>query len=102
MTLVRYLRYNPWYTLLGGYFLLSILLKATTPVDITVPCIWKSLFHLSCPGCGLTSAAIDILKLDWAAAWDSNPLVYVVLPAIVGLVATDFSAFMKKNRKSRL
>ena len=48
-----------------------------------VPCIWKKLFGIPCPGCGLTGAYISLLNFDIANAMRMNilsvPLLLLVL-----------------------
>jgi len=34
---------------------------------------------IPCPGCGMTRAFLSLLRLDFAAAWNWNPAVYLLL-----------------------
>jgi hypothetical protein len=43
------------------------------------------LLHVPCPGCGLSRAAFALLRGDTHAAFAAHPLVFVALPAAVGL-----------------
>jgi hypothetical protein len=53
-------------------------------VDAVLPtvCWSRRWFDASCPGCGLTRAAIAAMHGDMAAAWALNPAVFAVLPAL--------------------
>lgn len=73
----------------GLYFVVSSILKLSTGIDICIPCIWKSIFGFQCPGCGLTTAFIDLLKLDFKGAYGSNRLIYIVAPAVLYFIITD-------------
>lgn len=65
-------------------------------IDVCIPCLWTTIFHVHCPGCGLTTATMSILKLNFAGAWEANPLVFVVVPAIIFYAAIDFLQFRKR------
>lgn len=43
-----------------------------------VGCPLRYFFGICCPGCGITRASLSILKLDFAAAFNYNPLVFVL------------------------
>ena len=49
-----------------------------------LPCPLRSLTGVPCPFCGLTTATIELTHGDWAAAAQSNPLVYVGAAAALG------------------
>lgn len=53
-----------------GYVILSAILKASTGVDICIPCLWDTIFGFHCPGCGLTTALISLLKCDLNTAYE--------------------------------
>jgi hypothetical protein len=76
--------------LLGGYQLCSILLTLLSGIDIGIPCIWLAMFGSTCPGCGLTRATCALFRLDPVAAFQANPLVFIVLPALAYYVVQDF------------
>lgn len=80
-SLFKYLKLRWPFTLVVGYMAFSMVLRATTSVDICIPCLWETCFGFHCPGCGLTRATIAIMQLDFSKAYECNPLVYLVLPA---------------------
>lgn len=43
-----------------------------------VPCFWLSLFHLPCPGCGMSRAVIAAMQLDFGAAFRLHPMFWSV------------------------
>jgi len=51
-------------------------------------CLSRRLFHLPCPGCGLTRASAHLAKGEWSAAVRDHPLAPVLaLEAILGWAA---------------
>jgi hypothetical protein len=46
------------------------------------PCLFRALFGVRCPGCGMTRALSCALHGRARDAWRHNPLVVVVLPLL--------------------
>lgn len=44
-----------------------------------IPCLWKTLFGVTCPGCGLTRAWAMLLRGRWLEAARMNWLIYPVV-----------------------
>lgn len=56
-------------------------------IPLVPPCPLRALTGIECPGCGGLRASWSLLHGDLASAWESNPMVFVVIPALaVGLV----------------
>ena len=43
-----------------------------------IPCIWRYLFHIPCPGCGMTRAWLSALRLDFSAAFRYHAMFWSV------------------------
>lgn len=84
---------NKIIAILGFYFLFSAILKATADIDICIPCLWKSIFGVQCPGCGLTTAFISFIELDFRKAFESNWLIFIFIPFGIYYTAKDFVKF---------
>lgn len=41
-------------------------------------CLSRRVFHLPCPGCGMTRAFAHLAKLEWSAAWQDHPLSFAL------------------------
>jgi hypothetical protein len=46
------------------------------PSEYKIPCIFNYATGMQCPGCGLTRASMAILRGDFAAAFNFNPLIF--------------------------
>ncbi len=70
-------------------------------LGVYVPCIFRKITHLYCPGCGTTRMLAAILTGDFYQALRYNPLICILLPlAIVYLV--DYLINQARGRKSLL
>lgn len=52
--------------------------------DIGIPCFIHETYGLVCPGCGVTRMFFALLNLDFKAAFFYNPLVFLLLPFMIG------------------
>lgn len=95
---INYFGYNKISTFVGFYFFVSVILKVTTRIDICIPCVWKSVFRFECPGCGLTTAFVSLLKLDYQKSLESNWLIFVIVPIGLFYITQGFIGNYKKNK----
>jgi hypothetical protein len=52
--------------------------------QISPTCLFSYFFDFKyCWGCGLTRATIALMNADLIAAWQLNPLVFIVVPLII-------------------
>jgi uncharacterized protein DUF2752 len=71
---------------LAGLAVLHVWVPSNDPSGAI--CLSRRLFHLPCPGCGMTRAFAHLAKGEWAAAVADHPLAPVVaLEIILGWVA---------------
>jgi Protein of unknown function (DUF2752) len=96
----KYLWQRIFLVAIVAYMIFSVLLYAATDIDICIPCLWTAVFGVHCPGCGLTTATINIARLDFAGAWEANKFAFIVLPAILIFVYQDIAGFLKKEAHS--
>lgn len=94
---IKYTARNKFITGVTFYLFFSTVLKAATSIDICIPCVWKSIFDVDCPGCGLTTATINLMQFDIIGAFESNWLIFIVLPTVTYYVIQDYFKFMKEN-----
>lgn len=69
-------------SLCAGAVLFCFLRFITQRLEISV-CIFKNLFGVPCPGCGLTRGFISILRLDFKSALRYNILSVPIFAALV-------------------
>lgn len=49
---------------------------------LSVPCPIRAATGRLCPGCGVTRMCLALLRWDWAAAWNANPVLLLMLPVL--------------------
>jgi hypothetical protein len=97
--ILPYLKSRLWVLGAGLYLGLGVILFLSLQWNILPPCLWTSLWGIRCPGCGLTTAFLHLIQGQTLAAWDSNPLLFLVLPAGIYLGIWDFIHFLGQSQK---
>ena len=62
---------------------------------LAIPCLFYTLTGLLCPGCGNTRAAFALLRLDFSAAFQFNPLFLVEFFYLAWILFHCSRAFLK-------
>ena len=71
-------RLNNIIILLFGFLFILVAISGTIKFD----CIFKKLFNISCPGCGLTRSFRSLLRLDIISSFKYNffgPIIFIIL-----------------------
>ena len=95
-SVTKYIAINKIIVIVGNYFIFSTILKATSGIDVCIPCLWKMIFGFHCPGCGLSTALISLMKLDFRGAFESNWMIFILMPLGVYYFTNDFIRFKRK------
>ena len=96
-TIIKYIAKNKILAILGFYILFSSILKAVSDIDICIPCIWKSIFGIHCPGCGLTTAFISLIELNFKNAFETNWLVFKIEPTGIYYMTHNYIIFQREH-----
>lgn len=62
-------------------------------------CVWRTLFHTRCLGCGMTHAFVSVLHGQFTQAFDYNPLVIVAFPYFATLAIRYLWSFVHEVRE---
>ncbi|QSE98313.1 DUF2752 domain-containing protein [Fulvivirga lutea] len=81
-----------------GYLIFSVAIKSYVGLDYTIPCLIRYTTGIKCLGCGLTTAATHLLTLDFIGAYQSNPLIFIILPALVFLLINHWRKYLKMQQ----
>ena len=88
--------------LYGGILLLGLAYLAfCLMTGLRLPCPFYTLTGLLCPGCGVTRMMIALARLDFAAAYAANQLLFITGPFILGLLVRDEYLWVKTGTRPR-
>lgn len=65
--------------------------------NFSMPCIFKKFLGISCPTCGMTSAFLCILNLNFTCAIYQNPLSILLFIGLIIILILLFSDFIKNT-----
>ena len=65
-----------------------------------IPCVFRLVTGLECPGCGVTHMMINLIKLDFGAAFRSNPAVFSMLPVLIYLFGAGIYRYIRYGRNN--
>lgn len=51
-----------------------------------LPCPFRLVTGLQCPGCGVTTLLLCLLRADWQGAWATNPFLLATLPLLAAIL----------------
>lgn len=57
-----------------------------------IPCIFRKVTGLKCPGCGLTAMCMYLAKLRFADALRANPLMFFMTPLLLAALVIKIAA----------
>ena len=70
---------------------------ASRKLGIGIPCPSYTLFHVYCPGCGLTRMFLSLFELNFYQAFRYNALWFVMLPFVIVLLIDGVLAYLYKR-----
>lgn len=81
--------------LIGGIY---VVLIYTT--GFKIPCPFRYVTGLDCPGCGVSRVILSYLKLDFKTAFYTNPVITVILPILfVDFIYHKYHYVVHDNKK---
>lgn len=66
-----------------------------------LPCLFRSLTGIICPGCGMSRAVLSALRLDFSQAFYYHPM-FCILPVLALEILFDFRLFPKRSYDTAL
>ena len=60
-----------------------------------IPCLFRKVTGLMCPGCGISRMCLALLKLDFHTAFESNPMVLILSPLLIAVFADVTVEYIK-------
>lgn len=64
---------------------------------LAVPCLFRRITGLKCPGCGVTQMCVALLRLDVTAAFWSNPMLFVLAPVLAVIFVRYLTGYVRNG-----
>ena len=84
----------------GIVALLIIYIAAFRVMGFGVPCLFRTITGLMCPGCGMTHALAALSRGDISSAFHENLLSVTVLPALSAYLAIKAARYIRTGNES--
>ena len=85
---------------IGLILLLFLYYKVYITFNIGIPCIFKLITGLDCPGCGITRCLFSLINFDLKSAFYYNSLVTILLiPFVSYYIYLNYCYVMNKPNK---
>lgn len=68
--------------------------------DFGIPCIFYEIFHLKCPGCGITRMILQLSMFHWKEAMEANYFLFFTSPVLVGLCVYEWIRINRQRAKT--
>ncbi len=65
---------------------------------LAIPCPFRAVTGLLCPGCGVTRLCLALLRGDFPAAWSANPVLLLLLPVLAALAVRMAVQYVQEGR----
>ncbi len=67
--------------------------------NVSIPCVFRLITGLKCPGCGMTRMCIALLRLDFVTAFKANPAAFCLIPLMAITVGRMIFVYIKYDRR---
>lgn len=64
-----------------------------------IPCLFRKITGLKCPGCGVTGMCVHIARLDFKNAFYDNPALFILSPFLIFIFARYICVYVKYGGK---
>ena len=65
---------------------------------LAIPCLFRKVTGLLCPGCGVTGMCVAHLHLDWRGAFSCHPVLFVLLLPLTAVFICGAAGYVQNGR----
>ena len=65
---------------------------------LAIPCLFRKVTGLLCPGCGVTGMCVALLHLDWRGAFSCHPVLFVLLLPLTAVFICSAAGSVQNGR----
>ena len=69
-------------------------------VGFGIPCVFREITGLKCPGCGISKMFVSLARLDFAAAFRHNPLIFTTGPFLPAYLVTSEIKYIRCGERN--
>ncbi len=66
---------------------------------VYIPCVFRMITGLKCPGCGISHMCLDLLRFRFRSAFFDHPVLFVLLPVMGVIALKKFYEYVKTGNK---
>lgn len=65
---------------------------------LAIPCLFRKVTGLLCPGCGVTGMCVALLHLNWKGAFFCHPVLFVLLLPLTAVFICGAAGYVQNGR----
>ena len=65
---------------------------------LAIPCLFRKVTGLLCPGCGVTGMCVALLHLNWKGAFFCHPVLFVLLLPLTAVFIFSAAGYVQNGR----
>lgn len=65
---------------------------------LAIPCLFRKVTGLLCPGCGVTGMCVALLHLNWKGAFFCHPVLFVLLLPLMAVFICSAAGYVQNGR----
>lgn len=65
---------------------------------LAIPCLFRKVTGLLCPGCGVTGMCVALLHLNWKGAFFCHPVLFVLLLPLTAVFIGSAAGYVQNGR----
>lgn len=65
---------------------------------LAIPCLFRKVTGLLCPGCGVTGMCVALLHLNWKGAFFCHPVLFVLLLPLTAVFICSVAGYVQNGR----
>ena len=65
---------------------------------LAIPCLFRKVTGLLCPGCGVTGMCVALLHLNWKGAFSCHPVLFVLLLPLTAVFICGAAGYVQNGR----
>lgn len=65
---------------------------------LAIPCLFRKVMGLLCPGCGVTGMCVALLHFDWKGAFFCHPVLFVLLIPLAAVFICSVVGYVQDGR----